>query len=132
MNDPSESNRMKSLSSRIREARGDVPRRDVASRAAEIAARIWSADAPLITVEHVRDLEVRMVNPPADGRIFRCVLAAVEIKLADALVELDYWPDAILAGSRSTAMAVAETMKMLGYPNAKLVSTVGRRITIEV
>lgn len=123
---------MRALQARLKEAIGDESRRKVATRAGQIACRVFGDDAPVIDETHVRDLDSRLVNPPTDGRILRCVLAAVGIPLVDALVILGFWPDANLSGPRSTAMAVAETMRILGYPDAELVSTQGRIVTIRI
>lgn len=124
---------MRAFQQRLKHYIGDRSRPQIATRATEIAIKIWGRDAPDIDEKQVRDIDTRLVNPPADGRVFRCVLAAVGMPAVEALTILGYWPDANIAGGgRSIAQAVTEAMRIVGYPDARLVTTHGRRIVIEL
>ncbi len=123
---------MRALQVHLKAAIGETPRQEVADRASEIAVRIWGEAAPLIDITDVRKVDSLHETLRADGKVLRCILAAAGIGLVEALTILDLWPDAIMSGSQSVAVRVAEAMKLVGYPNAKLVTSTGRQVTIEL
>lgn len=123
---------MRALQRRLKEALDGRPRRAVAEKASDIAIRMWGSDAPLIDETAIRDLDTRLVNPPADGRILRCVLSAADLPLIQALEILGYWPDPSLGPGASIATRVEAALRLSGLPNAKLVTVAGRRVIVEV
>lgn len=123
---------MRALQRLLKDAVDGQPRRAVAEKASDIAIRMWGAEAPLIDEAAVRDLDTRLVTPPADGRILRCVLSAADVPLVDALEILEYWPDPTLGPGASLATRVTAAMKLSGFPNAKLVTVRGRRVVVEL
>lgn len=122
---------MRGLQLALKQATNGRSRREIADEASRIAVRIWGDDAPPIDEVQVRFIDSRLVKPPEDGRILRCVLAAVGVPLTDALQALGYWPDARLSAAKSPARAVLETLRILGFASAKIASVSGRRVVIQ-
>jgi hypothetical protein len=123
---------MRALQKLLREAIDGQTRRAVAERASEVALRMWREEAPLIDDTAVRDLDTRLVTPPGDGRILRCVLSATGIPLVEALETLGYWPDPTLGPGASAATRVVAAMRLSGFPHAKLITVNGRRVVVEI
>lgn len=123
---------MRVLQARIRAAYGGATRGAIADRASTIASAMWGDDAPRITEEAVRDIDSRLVNPPGDGRVMRCVLAAAGVNLVDALTDLGMWPDVSASGAASLSTRVAMALRICGLKDAKLVGTSGRVIRIQI
>lgn len=123
---------MRALQARLKEAAGGMSRRQIAQKAQRIAFRLWGDDAPSIDENAVRDIDTRLVNPPSDGRILRCVLSAVGVDLIEALGDLGMWPDVSLGPTSSVAHRVARAMKLAGFPNAELAGTTKGVIKIRV
>lgn len=126
---------MQELQTKLRAARlkRKVGRLQIADDASEIAGMTWP-DEPLdINEKHVRSLDTRTVTPPANGRMLRCVLAASDIPLTDALEAIGYWPDLrIEKGPKTLAARLVEAARMVGFPGARLVSSDGTRVTIDL
>lgn len=123
---------MRRFQDELRRVTNGRPRREIADEATTIAARLFGSEAPAIDEAQVRDVDSRLAKPPEDGRILRCVVAAAGMPLAEALELLGYWPDARLQGAQSPARAVEEALRILGYPDAKLLNVSGRRLTIQL
>jgi hypothetical protein len=124
---------MKRLQERLRLAMAGRTRGQVAAAAEAIAYRAWGDEMPLIDESTVRDLDSRLETPPADGRVLRCVLAAVGVPMVEALEILGYWPDVGLVGrSRPLTARLAEALRVAGFPDAAVIGVAGRQVTIQL
>lgn len=133
MKESSESG-MSALGARIRAAREakDKSRAQTGIRATQIAVTGFPGEDLIIDEVRVRDIETRSVSPSGDLRVLCCVLAAVDIPLVEALKILGLWPDLRPHGGRSVASSVAEAVRNVGYPDARLKPGQGRDIVIEI
>lgn len=95
---------------------GKRSRREVADAAYDVALQLWGEDAPLIDERYIKDLQDRLVNPPADGRAFRCVLYALGIPVYEALALIDYAPDLAWGGAKSVTpdALLVEALRIVG------------------
>lgn len=63
----------------------------------------WGARAPQIEEQWLKNLLTRSRTPPADGRSFRAVLAALDVPLFQALRLMRYWPDLLVSSDQTPA-----------------------------
>lgn len=123
---------MKRLQDHLRSVTDGRPRRELAELATELADAAFPDDELFVEEQHVRDVDTRLSAPPADGRLFRAVLAAAGVPLVEALTLLGYWPDLRLQRARSPAARVVEALRMIGYPDAEIVEVRGRHVTVRL